>query len=214
MIVGEPVRCRRGRMAGPGDGPPRRLTETDVAPRRSALIVPIELPAKLEAVRAARTTVAGLGVPAHVTLLVPWLEPRAIGRAEVAGLRRITAAEPAFEVELDPVRTFPADARSPGTVYLAPDPTEPFVRLTGAITAAYPDHPPYGGLFDTIVAHLTVADDAGLAAEVAAIAATVLPVRRRVSEASLIVEGDDGRWTRRARLALGRSTRVPAGASR
>jgi 2'-5' RNA ligase len=182
-------------------------------PRGSAVIVPIPLPSELEAVRAATVTVARLGVPAHVTLLVPWLEPRAIEAGDIAALRRIAAAEPVFDVQLGVVGTFAADVEQPGTVYLAPDPTEPFVRLTRAIWAAYPDRPPYGGAFETVVPHLTVADDVARHAEVEAIAATMLPLRRRISEAWLIVEGDDDRWARRARLALGPSNAGPARAS-
>lgn len=191
-------------MAEPGPG----------APRQSAVIVPIPLPPALEGVRAAAVLVAGLGVPAHVTLLVPWLEPLAIGAGDVATLRGIVAGEPVFDVELASVRSFPADADQPGTVYLPPEPAEPFVRLTRAISATYPDHPPYGGAFDTIVPHLTIADDTAWLADVERIAATALPARRLVSEAWLIVEGDDGRWTRRARLALGRPIRPPARPSR
>ncbi len=182
--------------------------------RRSAVIVPIPVPAALERIRRDAVGVARLGVPAHVTLVVPWLEPTAIDRDDVAALRRIVAGEPAFDVELGPVLAFPPAHGSPGTVYLAPTPVAPFIRLTGAISAAYPGHPPYGGIHDTIVPHLTIADDASRLEEVRAIRSTVLPARRRVSEAWLIVERDDGRWVRRARLALGRSNEGPARADR
>lgn len=175
-------------------------------PRESAVIVPISLPPALERLRLACVPVGLLGVPAHVTLLYPFIPPDRIRVRDLAGLRRALRAEPAFAIELSAVGTFPADAGRPGTTYLVPVPAGPLVRLTRAIWAAFPDHPPYGGAFDAIVPHLTVADDAARLAEVEGIARTALPVRRRVSDAWLIVEGDDDRWTRRARLALGPSS--------
>jgi len=41
--------------------------------------------------------------------------------------------------------------------YLAPDPSEPFVAITEALWDRFPDHPPFGGQFETIVPHLSVA---------------------------------------------------------
>ena len=46
--------------------------------------------------------------------------------------------------------------------YLAPEPPEPFARLTEAIAERWPDYPPYEGIHETVIPHLTVAygDDA------------------------------------------------------
>lgn len=183
-------------------------------PLESAVIVPLSLPTALERLRRAYVPVASLGVPAHVTLLYPFVEPQHINRGVVARLRGILARTQPFDLELTATRTFPAVVPYPGTTYLAPVSPEPFIRLTEAVWAAFPEHPPFEGLYDDIVPHVTVADDAARMAEVEAIAATTLPIRRRVSEAWLIVEGDDGHWARRARLALGRSPRARAVAGR
>ncbi|HET9681201.1 MAG TPA: 2'-5' RNA ligase family protein [Candidatus Limnocylindrales bacterium] len=172
---------------------------------RSAVILPIRLPPELEAVHSAAVGVAALGVPAHVTLLFPWLEPEAIGSPDIATLRRVVGGEPAFDLVLVAARAFPRRGDQPGTTYLVPEPAEPCIRLTRAIWAAFPDHPPYEGAFEAVVPHLTVADDAARLEEVARIAEVALPAKRWVSEAWLIVEGEGGRWARRARLALGRS---------
>lgn len=42
-------------------------------------------------------------------------------------------------------------------LYLAPEDPAPFVRLTGRLSEAFPEHPPYGGRFTEITPHLTVA---------------------------------------------------------
>jgi 2'-5' RNA ligase len=172
-------------------------------PRRSAIVIPVELPASLEAVRLAGDPVAALGVPAHVTLLFPFLEPRAIDTATEVAIAAVIGRERAFDVTLVAVRTFPPGETSAGTVFLAPEPAAPFVRLTRAIWAHWPDHPPYGGAFDTVVPHLTLAEAASRHAEVEAIARAELPMRRRAEEAWLFVEGDDDRWSHRGSFRLG-----------
>ena len=48
--------------------------------------------------------------------------------------------------------------RFPGLVWLEPEPAEPFAALTAAVAARWPDHPPYGGVFDTVIPHLTVVE--------------------------------------------------------
>lgn len=176
--------------------------EGSARPRESAIIVRVELPAALERLRRAYVPVGLLGIPAHVTLLYPFIPPARIRQSDISILRRLIRREPAFDLELSTAATFPAEPPHPGTTYLAPEPPEPFVRLTRAIWAAFPDYPPFEGAFETIVPHLTVADDAARLAEVEAIARTVLPVPRRVDEAWLIVEGDDDRWSRRSRFPL------------
>ncbi len=182
-------------------------------PPESAVIVAVSLPPALERLRVAYVPVASLGVPAHVTLLYPFIPPAEITASDVERLRALVAAEPAFELELSAVRTFPAEDGRPGTTYLAPSATEPFVRLTLAIWAAFPEHPPFEGAYADIVPHATVADAAGRRDEVASVAGGLLPIRRRVREAWLIAEGDDRRWRRRARMPLGTSANArPDGA--
>ena len=50
--------------------------------------------------------------------------------------------------------------RFPTVVYLAPEPSEPFDRLTEAIDARFPDFPPYAGAFDGVIPHLTITESA------------------------------------------------------
>jgi hypothetical protein len=53
----------------------------------------------------------------------------------------------------------------------------------------WPSHPPYGGLFDHVVPHLTVADgrDPGELEHVVSAIEPALPLRARVTELSLLL---------------------------
>lgn len=45
----------------------------------------------------------------------------------------------------------------PDTLYLSPEPFEPFVALTSLLVRNFPEYAPYRGEFDAIVPHLTIA---------------------------------------------------------
>ena len=141
---------------------------------------------------------APAGIPAHVTILFPFVEPERL--AEVAGrLAELVAATRAFDL------TFARTARWPELLYLVPEPAEPFVALTHRIERTWPDYPPYGGIHEAIVPHLTVAEteDPSLLDAIAADVEPQLPLRTRVREASVFVEDRLGRWHEHSRLALG-----------
>ena len=81
---------------------------------------------------------------------------------------------------------------------------EPFSRLTEAIVERWPDYPPYEGIHETVIPHLTVAygDDA-LLAEVEADVTPKLPIEAHVAEAVLLEELElDVRWAERDRFPL------------
>lgn len=142
-----------------------------------------------------------IGIPPHVTLLHPFVAAEAIDESLLGQLRSLFAASAPFDVVF-------ADARRwPGMLYLAPEPPEPFACLTKAIVERWPDYPPYEGIHDQVIPHLTVAygDDA-LLAEVEADVAPKLPISAGVSEAALLEEVEPDRlWRTRARFALGGS---------
>ncbi len=139
-----------------------------------------------------------IGVPPHVTLLHPFVPAEAVEDA-LDGLRELFAATPAFDVAFRELRRWPEMA------YLAPEPPEPFARLTEAIVERWPDYPPYEGIHEIVIPHLTVAygDDA-LLADVEADVTPKLPVEAHVTEAVLLeeLEADFERWGERARFAL------------
>ncbi|HEX4009795.1 MAG TPA: 2'-5' RNA ligase family protein [Solirubrobacteraceae bacterium] len=104
---------------------------------RSAIIVPV--PAAEPVVARWRELFdpsAARGMPAHITVLHPFLpEPQLTGDV-LAGLDRLCAAVVPFEV------SFARTARFPNAVYLEPDPSEPIRRLTLAIAERWPEAPP------------------------------------------------------------------------
>ena len=128
------------------------------------------------------------GVAPHVTLLIP--APADLDAA-VEALRRFGA----FDV------VFSGFGRFPGTLWLAPEPSAPFIAMTEALTEAFPDHAPYGGEFEGITPHLTVAQGDELDAAQAAIA-TALPLTSRASSVVLFQQAADDRWIERAEFDL------------
>jgi 2'-5' RNA ligase len=179
---------------------PRQRTLSGVATVEpaSAVVVRVPVPRVLERLRARWDWAAGVGVPAHVTILFPFLPERQLGpdvRREVA---TIAAAHEPFEVRFTRVERFP------GVIYLAPEPSAPFAHLTQAVVARYPDYPPYGGSFEEVIPHLTIAEsEVAPFDEIAEVAANLLPFVHRTSALEVLVEGGEGRWQSRWRLPLG-----------
>lgn len=162
----------------------------------SALVLPVEWAEPLVGRwRAEHDEAARAGLPAHITILYPFLPVRALTDAVEAELRRIAAERKRFRCVLERVGRFP------GVVYLAPEPEEPFVELTQAIWSRWPERPPYGGAYDTVVPHLTVA----IGAEPPGLAETLsksLPIEGELTELWLMERDRHGRWQRRADFPL------------
>ncbi|MCU7722531.1 2'-5' RNA ligase family protein [Actinoplanes sp. KI2] len=172
-------------------------------PSHSALIVTVpEAEPVVAAHRQRLDAAASWGVPAHVTVLFPFLPPAAIDERVLRTLGRAAATVPAFFVALERVGWFGDRA-----VWLAPSPAEPFQQLTAAVTARFPGVRPYEGAFEEVVPHLTVGADrpvGELTAAGEAVAAR-LPIRARVDTLRLITgrrePGDS--WLTRALFPLG-----------
>lgn len=140
------------------------------------------------------------GVPAHITLLFPFVPAARLDPVLVGELRELFAGFAGFRFALCRLERFPE------VLYLAPEPAEPFVQLTGTIVDRYPDSPPYEGEFETIVPHLTVAQgEPAVLDEAEASVLPALPLEAAVEEVVLLEEvvTDWGRWTARATFRLG-----------
>jgi 2'-5' RNA ligase len=165
--------------------------------RDSALIVPVpEAEPLVSEWRRQFDPAAAGGMPAHLTLLYPFVPPRRLDAAVERQLADLFGAFEPFRFRLVAV------ARFPGVLYLAPEPTERFTRLTAAIERRWPEHPPYEGAFETVVPHLTVAqgeEPEGLEATLA----QSLPIEAEAREAWLMIEGEDRLWSRRQRFSFG-----------
>ena len=124
-------------------------------PVQSALIVAV--PEAEEAVgpsRAALDIAASLGVPAHMTVLYPFLPPERIDDHVLSVVRATVAAVPRFAVTFRRVGWF-----GETVVWLAPEPDEPFRGLTAAIWRSSPETPPYEGAYTDSTPHLTIGHD-------------------------------------------------------
>jgi uncharacterized protein YndB with AHSA1/START domain/2'-5' RNA ligase len=143
---------------------------------------------------------AGQGVPAHITVLFPFVPPDAIDADVLASVCSAIADARPFAFRLASIERFP------GVVYLAPDPSAPFVELTNRIVRRFPAHLPYGGQFDAVVPHLTVAHASGDdAAEVEAGLRKSLAgsgVIESTCTALVLIENSSGLWRPLHELAL------------
>ena len=95
---------------------------------------------------------AAVGVPAHITVLFPFISPDLITDADLARAPETFQRIRPFEFRLEKTDRFPE------SLYLVPEPDELFILLTEAIVREFPEYPPYGGKFTEIVPHLTVAN--------------------------------------------------------
>jgi hypothetical protein len=131
----------------------------------------------------------GIGtVPAHITLLAPFLGEDELDAATWELLGSFFADVTAFGFELTDVCAFPG-----GVTYLAPEPAATFRRLTHELHRLFPEFPPYGGAFDEVVPHLTVPLAEGEDVEsLAAALAPGLPLAVHAAQAAVFVTDEDG----------------------
>ena len=170
----------------------------------SAIIVPVQVPVALGRLHDRMDPSAAQGVPAHVTLLYPFMPPELLKDDVRRLVEQIVAAEPVFSFTLSAV------GRWPNVVFLVPQPADPFRRLTLALSAAFPEFPPYSGVHEEVVPHLTIAQDVPEDYFAAAEHALpgMLPIRDVAREAWLIGHTPEQPWHTLWRLPLGEVPRV------
>jgi hypothetical protein len=184
--------ARRADLEGPEAG------VSNDAPLESALLVPVpEAEPCVQRHRFRYDSVALRGVPAHITLLFPFMPPSAITESTKDAVREVLVPFSGFSFRLDRLERFPE-----GACYLAPDPGEPFVRLTRAISGRFPGYPPYGGAHADVIPHLTVAQNPDMPADEIAEIERHLPIACLAHEAWLMVEDESHDWHARSRFAL------------
>lgn len=139
------------------------------------------------------------GIAPHVTAIVPFLPVAELREdGELPALRALCAG-------LDPfVVSFVRTARFPRVLYLAPEPAQPFIALTRALMASWPQVKPYAGEHRQVVPHLTVttARPSRVFDAVAQALEPQLPVTVLIESAQLYLF-DGRRWTEHATLAFG-----------
>lgn len=144
---------------------------------------------------------AAWGVPAHVTILYPFIPPQDITPEVFVSLKEIFSSYPTFSVKFAQTMDFP------DTLFLAPEPADPFIEMTKAVVRVFPEYPPYSGGFSEIVPHLTIAQ-MGETEKMVRIRSDFLiaskgklPFTARVDSVTLI-DDLDGPWQIRQRFAL------------
>jgi 2'-5' RNA ligase len=174
----------------------------------TALLLPV--PAAEPAVGGLRARLdesARDGVPAHITVLYPFLSPAGIGEPQLASLARLFAAFAAFEFTLDRVGWFGAEV-----VWLGPGDPAPFSSLTSAAFTAFPSCPPYGGQHAEVIPHLTIGHAGGQHAlrSAAESVRPCLPIEATAAEVILMTgprpgtpETPPGQWRIVAAFPLG-----------
>ncbi len=179
------------------------MTEVSGRKVEAALIIVVpEAESLVGRFRERHDPVAALGVPAHITVNYPFIPGVEPTPEVLARLSKMFADVEPFSFTLDHVGSFP------NTIYLGPAPATPFVRLVERVASEFAESPPYGGQFDSIVPHLTVAhsNDSKLLASVqrefSDVAAQRLPLDGFAGGVSLL-DDSTGRWVILSSFTLG-----------
>ncbi|MGH3621566.1 MAG: 2'-5' RNA ligase family protein [Sciscionella sp.] len=173
------------------------MTGNPSAATRSALVVAVpEAEPVVGRHRRALARSATVGVPAHVTVLYPFLAPERVDDAVLDKVREALSGTTVFECVFSRVRWF-----GEHLVWLQPEPDAPFRALTAAVWHRFPDHPPYGGDYSDPSPHLTVGDahtaDPTVLRRAAVDIEPELPITARIDRVLLLAGSDepDSWWT-------------------
>jgi 2'-5' RNA ligase len=173
---------------------------SDVPPQ-SALVV--EVPEAEAAVRGHRYALdanARRGIPAHFTVLFPFMPPARIDSTALAKLQQLFAGTAAFDFQLTHTAWFGEDV-----LWLGPANPQPFRALTELVFRAFPDFPPFDGQYPDVVPHLTIAHGSDLADMHVAERAVDqhLPIQGCAQTVTLMTQTrGNGAWSRKTTIPL------------
>lgn len=164
----------------------------------------IEVPEAEPAVRQHRERLdasAPLGIPAHITVLFPFMPPEMIDEAALTRLAELFAGVSRFRFVLDHTDWFGDDV-----LWLGSGDDRLFRTLTQRVFSAYPAYPPFEGQFDDVVPHLTIGHgqplDALRSAEDSVQAR--LPIEASAEGVTLLTQQTaGGQWAKTALFKLG-----------
>jgi hypothetical protein len=142
------------------------------------------------------------GVPAHVTVLFPFLRPEKIDGAVLRTLRELFEQHPPLPVRFTECR------RRAEFVHLHPEPADGLRRLLDHARREWPDVIPYEGAYGEVEPHLTVSirTSEDTAERIHAESGRELPIEAELREGWLISSREQ-RWTVVERFPLaGEST--------
>ena len=173
----------------------------------SAVIVRAQLQAGLEGLRRRCVEDATDGLPAHLTMLYPFVAPERLTRSVRSAIDDVSLRHEPFSYTLS------GRAIWPDTAYVAVDPVAPFIALQADLAAAFPAFPIYGteATFD-FVPHVTIAEGRSIddAATLESPAWASLPRAARASALEVIAKVGSAPWRTVWRIGLGGQPRSAA----
>jgi 2'-5' RNA ligase len=178
------------------------MTETE---RETALVV--EVPAAEPVVGHFRGQLDGnalLGIPAHITILAPFMPANRIDAGTLADLEGLASGTPSFDFLLDRTAWF-----GTSVLWVGPADPRPFRDLTDRVVAAFPEFPPFQGQFDEVVPHLTVGYDRNLdeMRHAEQVIDANLPIAARACAVTLMAElAPGGQWSTLATFSFAART--------
>ncbi|MGH3366947.1 MAG: 2'-5' RNA ligase family protein [Nocardioidaceae bacterium] len=137
------------------------------------------------------------GVPAHVSLLYPFVAAAQLNESVTSALGELFADQAPIPVQF-------ADCyRRSGFVALRPDPIDGLTKLINQTRRRWPDVVPYEGLYGDVEPHVTVTLRASeeTAVTIEREVTTELPISAELREAWLVAF--EGRWSLRGRFEFG-----------
>ena len=143
---------------------------------------------------------AHLGVPAHFTVLFPFMTPKQIDVTVLTRLRNLFWRIETFDFRLAHTAWFGDEV-----LWLAPEDPEPIRALTALVHRAFPDCPPFEGKFAEVILHLTIAHDCDRTRMRAAEQAVErhLPVQGHADTVTLMTQAEhSGIWTTETHFPL------------
>lgn len=145
---------------------------------------------------------AAHGVPAHVTLLYPFLPVERLDDGVLGELEWFFRGIDAFPLRFAGVGRW----EHAGVVYLEPE-SDTLVELTLALARRWPECPPYSGEIpvDELKPHLTIVhtDDRALRQSAANAVSPGLPLEVTAERAALWVRDESDEWAQRATFRFG-----------
>jgi 2'-5' RNA ligase len=176
------------------------MAVTNADPHSGLIIEVPEAAAAVARLRERLDASAPLGIPAHVTVLFPFMPPAMIDPGVLTELAHLFGAVSRFRFRLDRTDWFGDEV-----LWLAPRDPGAFRALTETVYRAYPAYPPFEGRFSDVVPHLTVGKRhpvADLRAAEESVRAH-LPIDGHATAVTLVTQQSaGGRWSETATFAL------------
>jgi hypothetical protein len=165
---------------------------------QTGLVVPVPAAdALLASVGARYPGTVREGVPAHVSLLYPFVPAAELDEQVTCALGELLAEQTPMPVQ------FAKCYRQDGFVALFPDPINGLKELVSKTRRRWPDVVPYEGVYGDVEPHLTVAMrcSAETAVTIEQEVSAQLPISAELREAWLVAF--EGQWTLRGRFEFG-----------